>query len=411
MHVIAYADRVNITFAETEITDDLGLSATVFGLAAGIFFLSYVAFAIPANLALHRIGARRWMSLIMVFWGVVATATAFVWDGGSLVVARILLGIGEAGFFPGVVYLIACWFPQRDRGRAMSVFMLGIVIAALLGGPVSGGLLELDGVLGLEGWQWLFIGQGLPAVIVGLWLLRVLPSSPADTRWLPDAEREALEHELAAEAAAREARESFTVRDVMTDRRVLACSVVLFTINFASYGAIFWIADILERIGDDVEGIKLGLLAAIPMALGSIGLIVIGRRSDRSGDPRRWAVIGMLLGAAGLAATAVLPAEPGVATLGLCAFGLLGAVPAFWAMPTSLLSGRAAAAGIALISAIGVTGGIFGPVAVGVAKDAGSLEAGLAVLAGVLTAGAGLAARLPFPARPGTLEPRSATAA
>jgi len=411
MHVIAYADRVNITFAETEITNDLGLSATVFGLAAGIFFLSYVAFAVPSNLALHRVGARRWMCLIMVFWGVVATATAFVWDGVSLVVARILLGIGEAGFFPGVVYLIACWLPERDRGRAMSVFMLGLVIAALLGGPISGGLLELDGVLGLEGWQWLFIGQGLPAVAVGLWLLRVLPSSPSEARWLPDAEREALERELTAETAAREARESFTLREAMTDRRMLACSAVLFTINFASYGAIFWIADILERIGDDVEGITLGLLAAIPMALGSIGLIVIGRRSDRSGDPRRWAVIGMLLGAVGLASTALLPAEAGVFTLGVCAFGLLGSIPAFWAMPTSLLSGRVAAGAIALISAIGVTGGVFGPVVVGAAKDAGSLEAGLGALAAVLIAGAALAARLPFPARPATLEPSPATAA
>jgi len=411
MHVIAYADRVNITFAETEISDDLGLSATVFGLAAGIFFLSYVAFAVPSNLALHRVGARRWMSLIMIGWGLVATATAFVWDGASLVLARILLGVGEAGFFPGVVYLIACWFPERDRGRAFSLFMLGIVIASLLGGPVSGGLLELDGALGLEGWQWLFIGQGLPAIVVGLWLLRVLPSTPSEATWLPQADREALERELVAETAAREARESFTLREAMTDRRILACSVVLFTINFASYGAIFWIADILERISEDVEGFKLGLLAAVPMALGSTGLIVIGRRADKSGDPRRWVVIGMLLGAAGLAGTAVLPAEAGVLTLGVCAFGLLGAVPAFWAMPTSLLSGRVAAGAIALVSAIGVTGGIFGPVAVGVAKDAGSLEAGLGVLAAVLVAGAALATRLPFPARRATLEPSPATAA
>lgn len=409
MHVIAYADRVNITFAETEITNDLAISATVFGLAAGIFFASYVALEIPSNLILHRVGARRWMSRIMVSWGVVATATAFVWDGASLVVARILLGVGEAGFFPGVVYLIACWFPERDRGRAISVFMLGIVIAAVLGGPLSGALLELDDVLGLEGWQWLFIGQGLPAIVVGFWVLRALPSSPAEARWLPEPERKALERELAAEAAARETRQRFSLRDAFTDRRILSCAAVYFTINFASYGTIFWVADILERVGD-VEGIELGLLAAIPMALGSTGLIVIGQRSDRSGDRRRWVMIGMLLGAAGLAGTAVLPAEIGVATLGVCAFGLLGAIPAFWAMPTSLLSGRAAAGGIALVNTIGVTGGIFGPVVVGAAKDAGSLEAGLGALAAVLLCGAALAARLPF-ARTPALEPRPATAA
>jgi MFS family permease len=398
MHVIAYADRVNITFAETEITDDLGISSTVFGLAAGIFFASYVALEIPSNLALHRFGARRWMGRIMISWGIVAAATAFVWDGASLVIARILLGVGEAGFFPGVVYLIACWFPERDRARAMGIFLLGIVIASVIGGPLSGATLELDGVLGLEGWQWLFLVQGLPAIAVGFWVLRVLPSSPAEASWLSDEERGALERELAAETAAREARQTFTLGQALRDRRILHCAAVYFTINFASYGTIFWFADIIERIGD-VSGIELGLLAGIPMALGSAGLIVIGRQADRSGDQRRWVVIGMTLGAVGLVGTALLPAEAGPVTLAVCAFGLLGAIPAFWTMPTSLLSGRAAAGAIALINTIGVSGGLFGPIVVGAAKDAGSLEAGLAALAAVLIAGAALAARLPFPAR------------
>ncbi len=405
MHVVAYADRVNITFAETELTRDLAISSTVFGLAAGIFFAGYVVLEIPSNLMLHRFGARRWMGRIMISWGVVAAGTAFVWDGASLIVARVLLGIGEAGFFPGVVYLIACWFPERDRARAMGIFLLGIVIASVVGGPLSGALLELDGVLGLEGWQWLFLGQGLPAIAVGFWVLRVLPSSPAEASWLDSVERQALESELAEEAAGRTARNPFTLRSAMTDRRILRCAAVYFTINFASYGTIFWFADIVERIGD-VDGIELGLLAGLPMALGSAGLIVIGRRSDRSGDRRRWTVIGMGLGAVGLIATALLPPELGPLTLAVCAFGLLGAIPAFWAMPTSLLTGRAAAGAIALINTIGVTGGLFGPVVVGAAKDAGSLEAGLGVLAAVLLVGAGLAARLPFAAP--ALEPRTA---
>jgi ACS family tartrate transporter-like MFS transporter len=397
MHVIAYADRVNITFAETELTRDLALSSTVYGLAAGIFFAGYVVLEVPSNLMLHRFGARVWMGRIMISWGIVAAATAFVWDGTSLVVARILLGVGEAGFFPGVIYLIACWFPERDRARAMGIFLLGIVGASVIGGPLSGATLELDGVLGLEGWQWLFLVQGLPAIAVGLWVLRALAGSPAEARWLAPDERDALERELAAESAAREARQAFTLRAALSDRRVLHCAAVYFTINFASYGTIFWFADIVERIGD-IDGIELGLLAGIPMALGSAGLIVIGRRSDLSGDRRRWVVIGMLLGSAGLASTALLPPEAGVLTLAVCAFGLLGAIPAFWAMPTSLLSGRAAAGGIALINTIGVTGGLFGPVVVGAAKDAGSLEAGLAALAAVLLGGAALATRLPFAA-------------
>jgi MFS family permease len=397
MHVIAYADRVNITFAETELTRDLAISSTVFGLAAGIFFAGYVVLEVPSNLMLHRFGARVWMGRIMISWGIVAAATAFVWDGASLVLARILLGVGEAGFFPGVVYLIACWFPERDRARAMGIFLLGIVAASVIGGPLSGATLELDGVLGLEGWQWLFLVQGLPAIAVGVWVLHTLPGSPAEAPWLAPDEREALERELAAESAARETRHAFTLRAALSDRRILHCAAVYFTINFASYGTIFWFADIVERIGD-IDGIELGLLAGIPMALGSAGLIVIGRRSDLSGDRRRWTVIGMLLGAAGLAATALLPAEASVLTLAVCAFGLLGAIPAFWAMPTSLLSGRAAAGGIALINTIGVSGGLFGPVVVGAAKDAGSLEAGLAVLAAVLLGGAALATRLPFAA-------------
>jgi MFS transporter, ACS family, tartrate transporter len=407
MHVIAYADRVNITFAETEITNDLAISSTVFGLAAGIFFLSFVVLEIPSNLLLHRFGARLWMGRIMISWGIVATLTAFVWDGASLVVARILLGVGEAGFFPGVVYLLACWFPERDHGRAMGVFLLGIVVAAVIGGPISGGLLELDGMLGLEGWQWLFIGQGLPAVAMGFYVLRALPGSPAEADWLPPGDRKALERELAAESAAREARHACSLREALTDPRILRCGAVAFTINFASYGAIFWAADIIERVGD-VEGIELGLLAGIPMALGSTGLIVFGRLSDRSGDRRRWVVLGMLLGAAGLAGTALLPAEAGIVTLGVCAFGLLGAVPALWAIPASLLTGRALAGGLALVGTIGVSGGIVGPVAVGAAKDAGSLEAGLGVLAFVLLAGAALAARLPFTATRALVEPSTA---
>ena len=239
-------------------------------------------------------------------------------------------------------------------------------------------------------------------------MLRALPSTPAEAI-LADARASARPSSVSwppSRPRASGARR-FTLRGALTDRRILHCAAVYFTINFASYGTIFWFADILERIGD-VEGIELGLLAGLPMALGSAGLVVIGRRSDRSGDRRRWVVIGMLLGAAGLAATALLPAEAAVLTLSVCAFGLLGAVPAFWAMPTSLLTGRAAAGGIALINTIGVTGGIFGPVVVGAAKDFG-IARGRPGRAGPRPLGrAALASRLPFVAREPALEPRAA---
>ena len=398
MHVIAYADRVNITFAETELTRDLAISSTVFGLAAGIFFASYVVLEIPSNLVLHRVGARRWMGRIMISWGIVAAATAFVWDGTSLIVARILLGVAEAGFFPGVVYLISCWFPSATApgpwasscsGSWWRLSSAARSRAACSSSTACSGSRAGSGSSSAAASPRSRSASGCCASC----------RAPAEAPWLPPTERAALERELAAEAAAREARETFTLRDAFTDSRILRCAAVYFTINFASYGTIFWFADIVERVGD-VEGIELGLLAGIPMALGSTGLIVIGRRSDRSGDRRRWVTIGMLLGAVGLIGTAVLPPEVGVLTLALCAFGLLGAIPAFWAMPTSLLSGRSAAGGgIALISTIGVGGGLFGPVVVGAAKDAGSLEAGLAVLAAVLLVGAAMAARLPFGVR------------
>ena len=333
-----------------------------------------------------------------------------MWDGASLVVARILLGVGEAGFFPGVVYLIACWFPERDRGRAMSVFMLGIVIASVIGGPLSGGLLELDGVLGLEGWQWLFIGQGLPAD-----RRRVLGAArPAEL---------ARGGGLAARGGARGARAGagrrvgrargaprlHAARARSPTGASCSCAAVYFTINFASYGTIFWAADIIERVGD-VEGIELGLLVGIPMALGSTGLIVIGRRSDRSGDRRRWVVIGMLLGAVGLAGTALLPAEAGVVTLGGLRVRAAGRDPgvlgdadvaahraARWRAASRSSTRSASAAASSARSSVGA------------AKDAGSLEAGLGVLACVLLVGAVLAARLPFAAvRAPAAEPTAA---
>ena len=290
----------------------------------------------------------------------------------------------------------------------MGVFMLGIVIAAVVGGPVSGGLLELDGVLGLEGWQWLFLGQGLPAIAVGFWVLRALPSFPAEAAWLADDEREALTKQLATESAARERESSFTLRDALTDRRILRCALVYFTINFASYGTIFWIADIIERISPDIEGIELGLLAGLPMALGSAGLIVIGRRSDRSGDRRRWVVRGMLLGALGLGATALLPPEAAPADA-----RRLRLRPA---------RGRSRLLGHAHLAAHRPARGGRHRLDQHDRRNRRHLRAGdgrgsqgrrlagggLGVLTLVLICGAALASRLPFVAREPALEPRTA---
>ncbi|MEX2194799.1 MAG: MFS transporter [Thermoleophilaceae bacterium] len=403
MHVIAFIDRVNITFAEDELTRDLGLSATMFGLASGIFFLGYLVLEVPSNLVLHRVGARRWLARIMITWGVFAAAAALAWDGTSLIVFRLLLGFAEAGFFPGVIYFLLCWFPDSDRARATGYFMTGVAIAAVLGGPFSGGLLELDGVLGLTGWQWLFIGQGTPAVLIGLYVLRALPDTPREADWLDPAETAALERQLAEESSAREALEGLDLRAALTDRRVLRLGAVYFCSNFAGYGLIFWLADIIERVGE-LRPIELGLVATIPFAFGTAGLYVLGRAADRAADRRRPVAAGLALGAIGTVLLVVLPPVPAMLGAVIATFGLLGVIPAFWTLPTGMLSGRAAAGGIALVNTIGVTGGLFGPVVVGILKDAtGSLDAGLLTLAGALVVGTAVVLRARVAPRPGEM--------
>jgi sugar phosphate permease len=387
MYVVSFIDRVNITFAESGLERDLGLSATAFGLAAGIFFVGYVVFEVPSNLLLYRFGARVWLARIMITWGVLSAAGALAWDATSLIVLRFLLGFAEAGFFPGVIYLLTRWFPVHERGRATGVFLSGIAIASILGGPLSGALLELDGIAGLAGWQWMFIAEGLPAVALGFVALRMLPNRPSEASWLDAEAARALENAIEAESAERELS---SLREAVRDSRVLRLGAVYFCLNFASYGVIFWLADIIERIGG-LRPISVGLLAAIPFTLGAIGLLVLGRASDAAADKRRPVAIGLLLGAVGVALTALLHPAVAVAAVGLGAFGLLGAIPAFWVLPTALLEGRAAAGGIAMVNSIGQIGGLFGPVLVGVLKDStGSLDAGLYVLTGSLLLGATL---------------------
>jgi MFS family permease len=321
-------------------------------------------------------------------------AAALVWDAGSLLVVRVLLGAAEAGFFPGVVYFLACWFPDAERARAMGVFMLGIPIAVLVGGPLSGGLLELDGVLGLEGWQWLFLVQGAPAVVLGFWLLRALPDRPSDASWLAPEQAAALEQAVAAEAVQARERENLDLRSALRDRRVWHLALVYTCLNAAGYGTIFFLADLIERVGG-LSDFEVGLISTIPFGFGALGLVLVGRYSDRVGDRRRVLAGGLALGAVGLIGVALLPPVIGIVPSAVATFGLLGAIPAFWGIPAALLTGRAAAGAIALVNSIGVMGGLIGPVIMGVLKDAtGGLEVGVAVLAGVLGVGVALALTL-----------------
>ena len=397
MYAISYLDRINLTFAQDQLARDLALSDSAFGLAAGIFFLGYALFEVPSNLLLVRFGPRIWLGRIMITWGVLAAANALAWDAASLSVLRFLLGIGEAGFFPGAIYLLSQWFPNDERGRATGVFFSGVAIAAIVGGPLSGALLELDGVAGLAGWRWMFLGEGLPAVLVGLYALRALPGRPSEARWMPAEEAQALERRVSAEATALQARAPLALREVFTDRRTLLLAAAYPCMTAAASGVTFWLADIIERAGE-MSDVSVGLIAAIPFTFGAAGLLVIGAAADRATDRKRAVAAGMTVGVLSLIATAVLPPVLAIAPLCVATFVGLGGLAAFWTLPTALLSGRAAAAGIALVSSVGQLGGLLGPVLVGALKDSsGSLTPGLLALAGCLAVGTALIARVRMP--------------
>jgi MFS transporter, ACS family, tartrate transporter len=403
MYVIAYLDRVNVSFAETQLGAELGFSATAYGLGAGLFFAGYVLFEVPSNLVLVRVGARRWLGRIMVSWGIVAAAMALVQDVTSFYALRFLLGVAEAGFFPGVILYLTQWFPAAERGRAMALFIVSLPIAFIVGSPISGALLELDGVLGLDGFRWLFLIEALPAVAVGIWAFSYLDDRPEEAKWLEEDERAWLVETLRAEASERTGKVSGGVRAALTSGRVLLLATVYLALVTAAYGVAFFIPDLVERI-DGLGNVGVGAVSTIPYIAGGLGMLVFARWSDRSGKRRRVVVVGMAVGALFTAAAAFADPVLAILALGAGAFGLLGANPVFWTLPAALLSGSAAAAaGIALINSIGTIGGLIGPVMMGVSKDAYGTTGPALVAFGVIVAlGACLATAIRAPSCAGT---------
>ena len=389
LYVVAYLDRVNVGFAALQMNAALGLSDVTYSLGAGIFFLSYTLFEIPSNVILARVGARRWIARIMISWGIVSAAMMFVRSAGGFYLLRFLLGAAEAGFFPGIIFCLTRWFPSADRARAIAGFMTAVVVAGIIGGPLSGLLLSLNGVGGLAGWQWLFVLEGLPAVVLGLVVLRVLPETPADALWLTAEERHALISRLNQEAALRPA----AVRSIggaMTSGRIWLLSAVYFTIPVALYAMGFWLPQIIKAAsgGGDV---RVGVLTAIPYAVAAIGMVAVGRHSDRTGE-RRWHIaISAIVGGGAFAASAFVHGlVPSLVTLSLAMLGLASMLGPFWTLATSLMSGIGAAAGIALVNSVGNIGGFVGPNIIGYVREAThSFSIGLVVV-GALLAGGGL---------------------
>jgi len=399
-YCVAYIDRANIAVAALTMNKDLGFSAFTYGLGAGIFFIGYFIFEVPSNLILERVGARRWIARIMFTWGILSAACAFVTGPTSFIVVRFLLGVAEAGFFPGVVLYFTYWFPNRFRGRIMAVLFLAGPIANAFSNIASGAILEMNGVLGLRGWQWVFIIEATPAVILSFVVLRRMIDRPCFANWLKPDERQWLEKELDDERAAIEAQGRLTLAKALMDSRVAALSMIYFLSVTAGYGTTFFLPQIVKGLG--LSNFMTGAVSAIPYLVGMIALLVWGWSSDRSGD-RRWHLIaasvtaGVGFAAAGLAASSSLPA------ICLALVGIYGTRPTFWPLPSIFLSGTAAAGGIALINSIGNLGGYAGPFVVGWIRDStNSFQMALYFLAGCSLASGALVlvARRASDARP-----------
>ena len=383
LYIVAYLDRINVGFAALQMNQALGFSATTYGFGAGIFFLSYVLFEIPSNVILARVGARLWIARIMITWGLVSSSMMFVRSASGFYTLRFLLGLAEAGFFPGVIFYLTRWFPARERARTIAAFMTAILIAGVIGGPISGALLTFDGVGGLAGWQWLFLLEGFPAVVLGVVVLAALTERPEDARWLSDAERAALVTSLAADGFHRHA----DVWSALRLPRTWLLAAVYFTIPVTLYGIGFWLPQMLKT-ASGASDFQVGLLTAIPYAAGAIAMVIVGRHSDRTGE-RRWHVtIPAVFSALALtASTAGSGAVWSVLTLSLAMVGLASMFGPFWALATSSMVGVGAAASIALVNSVGNTGGFVGPYLLGAINDAtDSFAMGLLAIAALQVA-------------------------
>ena len=388
LYVVSYLDRINVGFAALQMNAALGFSSVTYSLGAGIFFLSYTLLEVPSNVILSRVGARLWIARIMITWGIVSASMMFVRSSTVFYVLRFALGAAEAGFFPGIIYCLTRWFPARERARAIAGFMTAVVVAGIIGGPVSGALLSLNGAGGLAGWQWLFVVEGLPAVVLGVLVLRMLPEQPSDATWLTPGEQQALMRVLAEESTS--AGRIQSIRGALTSGRVWLLTAVYFTIPVALYAMAFWMPQIIRNAsgGSDVST---GWLSAIPYLVAAVGMVAIGRNSDRTGE-RRWHIaLSAIAGGASFAlAGFVHGIVPSIVALSIAMLGLASMLGPFWAFATSFLGGIGAAAGIALVNSVGNVGGFVGPNIIGyLQQTSSSYTTGLVVI-GAILAGGGL---------------------
>jgi MFS transporter, ACS family, tartrate transporter len=382
LYIVCLVDRTNLSFAALTMNSDLGLSPYAYGLGASVFFIGYFIFEVPSNLLMDRVGARIWITRIMISWGIASAAMALVQGEISFLIVRFLLGFFEAGFFPGMILYLTFWFPAAYRARVIAAFMLAIPMAGVIGGPLATSLLELNGIWGLTGWQWLYIAEGIPAILLGFVVLGYMTDRPAKAAWLQEDEKQWLEEVLGRERDAVEAEHTrMGLWQALVDFRVLALSVVYFGIGTATYGYVYFLPQIIKGWG--LSNLATGFVASLPDIVGTIGMLVWGFYSDRSEDRRGNCATTLLICAAGLVGLGMFGTSPwSLIAMALVSIGLNATRPLFWALPSVFLSRTAAAGGIALINALGNLGGIAGPTMLGWVKTVtGSFSGGLYFLA------------------------------
>jgi MFS transporter, ACS family, tartrate transporter len=402
LYLVAYLDRVNVGFASLTMNRELALTSEQYGLLSGVFFWGYFLFEIPSNLILHRIGARTWIARILITWGLVALFTAFVQNVTQLYVARFILGVAEAGFYPGVIYYLSYWFRQREQAQAIGLFLTALPTASILGGPASGWILDHVHAHGLSSWRWLLILEALPAIACGLLTYRMLPDRPADAKFLTAVEKVGLIETLTAEAEAKPGAQSLTALKALTHPRVLHLAATHFLFLMGLYITGFWMPQSIKSVATDLSNTAVGILIIVPNLAGLISMVLVSRSSDRCGERHFHAAIPLLCAAAALFFVGAKPSVAAcVALWCVAAAGLDSYLGPFWAFPGAFLTGRSAACGFAFINSVGSLGAYFGLSAIGsMATKTGSFSGGFRVISAALVGAAALIMALKLYPRP-----------
>jgi D-galactonate transporter len=389
-YVVAYLDRINVGFAKLQMEIDLGFSQTVYGLGAGMFFIGYFFFEVPSNLIMYRVGARLWIARIMITWGLLSALFVFVKTPFWFYTLRFLLGAAEAGFYPGVILYLTYWYPDRRRAAIVATFMAAIPVAGIFGNPLSGWIMDgFDQFAGMRGWQWMFLIEAAPAILLGVCVLLFLNNGIREAKWLTEEEKLVLERNIEADAGGKK-KSPHSLGGVLKDHRVWMMSAIYFCFVMGQYGLTFWMPTLVKATG--VKGnFMTGLLSAIPFLVAVVAMILCGRSADRHGERRWHLVIPAFCGAVGFVVAALTANNTAIAItfLSLAAGGVLTCAPLFWSLPTSFLRGSAAAAGIAAVNSIGNLAGFVSPYLIGFLKDVThDNRIGLYMLAGMLVLGA-----------------------